>query len=72
MSALRILGFLLSNLDFTRFRRVKAHDFGLFLLVWVHSVPNYCQVVRGIKLEVPYGKGVRRFTSQQLMIFMVV
>jgi hypothetical protein len=53
MSAPRILGFLLSNWDFTRFRRVKAHDFGLFLLVWEHSVPNYCQVVRGIQLEVP-------------------
>jgi hypothetical protein len=40
ISVLRILGFLLSNLDFTRIRCVQAHDFGSFLLVWEHSNPT--------------------------------
>ncbi len=37
ISAPRILGFLLSNLDFTRIRRVQAHNFGSFLTLLLPS-----------------------------------
>jgi hypothetical protein len=45
MSAPRILDFLLSNLDFTRIRRVQAHDFGSFLMAWEHSNPTITKLL---------------------------
>ena len=45
VSAPRILGFLLSNLDLTRIRCAQAHDFGSFLLVWKHSNPTIAKLL---------------------------
>jgi hypothetical protein len=68
ISVLRILGFLLSNLDFTRIRCVQAHDFCSFLLVWEHSNPTIAKFWRNSTGSAIGQGGVRQFTTQQLMI----